>query len=356
MPTGYRSSRRGSKAAHKSKRAIKAAKIRDGADSVLGGPLRTMRAVLYLLAWAAVAVVGAGLVFVLIANGVNSLARWQAQRDAEEASAPSVQEEKARDNLLIIGTSEGTARGFLAIRVEPDDEQVFGIAIPDAAFLEVPGQGFERIGDSYAAGADVSMAAVSNFLGVQFNQYVSVSEEVYQGALTNQSLVGVMNAAFETNLETSEKTAFTERLDAMSTNKVALVPLPVKPITLGAQTYFEPQRDLVADLLQSWWGVTLGGDSDIIRVIVYNGSGEPGVAGEAAQLLIRNGYRVVDTKNADNFDYETTQIVVQNNVPGTGEGVLDVIGMGTIIEQQADQQVADVIVILGSDYSAQEDQ
>jgi hypothetical protein len=352
MPTGYRSSRRGSKSAHKSKRAMKTAKIRNGADSVFGRTARTVRAVLYLIAWAAVAVVGAALVFVIIANGVNSIARWQAQQAADVAASPDVQEEKARDNLLIIGSSEGVAQGFLAVRVEPDNEQVFGIAIPDAAFIEVPGQGFERVGDSFAAGADVSMAAVSNFLGVQFSQYISVSQEVYQGALETQSLAGVMNAVLDTNLKESEQTDFAERLDAISTSKVALVPLPVKPITLGAQTYFEPQRELVADLLQSWWGVTMGSDSDIIRVIVYNGSGEPGVAGEAAQLMIRSGYRVVDTKNADNFDYEITQIVVQNDIPGTGEGVLDVLGTGTIVEQRTDQQVADVIVILGADFTA----
>jgi hypothetical protein len=65
--------------------------------------------------------------------------------------------------------------------------------------------------------------------------------------------------------------------------------------------------------------VTIGSeDGATVRVIVYNGSGEPGVAGEAAQVLIRRGYRVVDTKNADNFDYDTTQIVVQSR--GTSRG------------------------------------
>ena len=49
---------------------------------------------------------------------------------------------------------EKQATGFLAVRVDGETQRVFGIAIPDGAFVEVPGQGFERIGDSYKAGPE----------------------------------------------------------------------------------------------------------------------------------------------------------------------------------------------------------
>ena len=45
----------------------------------------------------------------------------------------------------------------------------------------------------------------------------------------------------------------------------------------------------------------LAADSSV-RVIIYNGAGTPGIAGQAAQQLIAAGMRVVDTKNADRFD------------------------------------------------------
>jgi len=64
---------------------------------------------------------------------------------------------------------------------------------------------------------------------------------------------------------------------------------------------------------------------------------------------------VVDTKNADRFDYETTQVIVQNGDQSAGDAVKEVLGVGEIVMQPADQQVADVIVIIGSDYSVPTD-
>ena len=116
------------------------------------------------------------------------------------------------------------------------------------------------------------------------------------------------------------------------------------------QTYFEPQRAEVADLLKSWWGVDASKAATVTRVILYNGAGVPGVAGEAAQQLIRGGFRVVDTKNADNFNYVATKIVVQRGDVKRGEEIVRVLGVGTVEQKPSDQDVADVIVIIGKDY------
>jgi hypothetical protein len=129
-----------------------------------------------------------------------------------------------------------------------------------------------------------------------------------------------------------------------------LVPLPVKPIDLGGQTFFEPQRDKIADLLLQWWDVRLGAEDTAVRVIIYNGAGTPGIAGVAAQQLIAAGMRVVDTKNADRFDYETTLVVVQDGNMAQGEQVKSALGLGEVVDKPSDQDVADVIVIIGKDY------
>jgi hypothetical protein len=86
------------------------------------------------------------------------------------------------------------------------------------------------------------------------------------------------------------------------------------------------------------------------RVILYNGAGAPGIAGEAAQQLIRGGFRVVDTKNADNFNYATTKIVVQRGDVKQGEEIARILGVGKVEQQPSEQDVADVIVVVGKDY------
>lgn len=56
-----------------------------------------------------------------------------------------------------------------------------------------------------------------------------------------------------------------------------------------------------------------GLDRADLSVIVQNGSGTAGAAGEAAELLRDLGYNVVSTGNADNFDYEDVTIRVKSS-------------------------------------------
>lgn len=315
-----------------------------GTVRALGGRLKSAGGVL-------LAVVAVVALLALVATGVNLGARVLAKRSAAEEGSPDAVHERATENLLIIGAAEEGGADFLAVRIDEDGNQVFGIAIPDGAFMEVPGQGFERIGDSYRAGPRVSMAAISNYLSVPFERYLVVTRDEYQQALTDQSLQGVAGQASDSSLDAEERGQLGKLLDGIPTDRVALVPLPVKPITLGDETYFEPQRDQVADLLLSWWGVRLGADDGVLRVIIYNGAGIPGIAGEAAQVLIDAGMRVVDTRNADRFDYATTLIVVQRGDPSRAEQVKEVLGVGETVDQPTQQNVADVIVIIGKDWT-----
>jgi hypothetical protein len=124
----------------------------------------------------------------------------------------------------------------------------------------------------------------------------------------------------------------------------------VRPVHLGAQTYFEPQKAQVADLLTKWWGVDASKVAQATRVILYNGAGTPGIAGVAAEPLIQAGMRVVDTKNADNFNYAQTMIIVQRGDVSQGNQIAKLLGVGQVKKQPSDQNVSDVIVIIGKDY------
>lgn len=296
------------------------------------------------------ALVALAVVLALVVTGVNAGARWLATREARQEATPEAQAERARENLLIIGEAGASGADFLAVRLDEENEQVLGIAIPSGAFMEVPGQGYERVGDSYAAGPGVSMAAVSNYLTISFEHYVIVDQQVYQDALTNQSLRDLIANVKESDLGQSEMAEITAFIASVPGERTALVALPVKPLELGGQTYFEPQRDQIADLLLQWWDVRLGASDAAVRTIVYNGVGTPGIAGVVAQSLIAQGMRVVDTRNADRFDYDRTLIVVQDGDLTQGERIKEVLGVGEVVDQPSEQDVADVIVIIGKDY------
>jgi hypothetical protein len=87
-----------------------------------------------------------------------------------------------------------------------------------------------------------------------------------------------------------------------------------------------------------------------VRVIVYNGVGTPGVAGAAARQLIRAGFRVVDSKNADNFEYKTTRILLYHGTQADADRVRDTLDAGEIAVESEAQNVADIIVVIGADF------
>lgn len=278
--------------------------------------------------------------------GVNALVRWNERRGAAQAQIAST----VSNNLLVIGVRDGVAVGFTAVKVERSSGRVLGIAIPDGAFVEVPGQGFERIGSSYPAGAGVSQDAVSNYLGVPFRKYVVVDGDTYQSLLKAQNVAGLMGKVASSDMTAAERSAFATYFFGVSTKNVWIVPLPVKQVEVGGERYFEPQRAQVADLLLQWWGVKAATQKSTPRVIVYNGVGTPGLAGQAARQLIRTGFRVVDSGNADTFSYKQTMILLYHGTSADADAVRRILGAGVVTVQSAPQEIADIIVIVGSDY------
>lgn len=351
-PTGYRATRRGSKVLKKAQKAERQHAVTTTIQRA-GHKARNVGIVILQTLGAIGFTV---LVLLLVATLVNSAVRWNAQRLADRAGTAAERERRSRENVVVIGVEGDKAVGFLAMRVDRKGKQVFGIAIPDGAFIDVPGQGFSRIGDAYPAGPKVITSAISNYLTVPFNNYIIVPAPVYRDALTRQVVQGVPESSQGTNLAKEDLGALVAELKEIPAKNVSLIPLPVKPIKLGDQTYFEPQRDQVADLLKTWWGVDPTAGERVVRVVVYNGAGKPGIAGEAAQQLIRAGLRVVDTQNADNFGYKTTQIVVRKGNAMVGDSVRRVLGVGEVSVDESAQDVTDVVVIIGADYQPSDDE
>jgi hypothetical protein len=330
------------------------ASTRPGSEPARKGHLHSARTPLSVALKRAVSVVliiaalfGAVYALPLFADGINWLARWAKLRTVAPTSVSSV---PAEDNLLVIGVSDGVVVGFAALKAERSTGKVLGIAIPDGAFVEVPGQGFERVGASYLGGPQVSEDAISNFFGVPFRKHVVIDGASYQALLRNQDVSGLMRAVTATDLTDDERASFTDYFASVGTKDVWIVPLPVKPVAVGDQRYFEPQKAEIADLLLKWWGVQASQIQAMPRVIVYNGVGTPGLAGVAARQLIRAGFRIVDSGNAANFEYATTEIHLFHGTQADADSVRISLGVGRIVLESAPQDLTDMIVIIGADY------
>lgn len=350
LPRGYRASKRRSKTSKRARQAQKTHEMRDRVARVADSAGR--------YAWLAgrtglvgvAAAIGLAMLLLAAATGVNMVARWLVHREAAREGPGSVAAAGVRDNLLVIAKDGDRAHAFLALRVDTAEEQVWGLAIPAAVFAEVPGRGFERIGDSLAGGEGDAMVAVSNFLGVPFERFITVEKGAYQTALESQSVAGLLGIAKSGNLSEDDEARLGPVMAAAAGSKIGIAPLPVKPISLGGEEYLEAETAKVTDLIEEWWGVRPSDDGGTVSVIVYNGSGAPTIAADAAKRLVRGGFRVVGTGNADNFDYAKTVIAVHSGETSDGEKVRKLLGAGGVVVQESQQRIADVIVIIGKDY------
>lgn len=97
-------------------------------------------------------------------------------------------------------------------------------------------------------------------------------------------------------------------------------------------------------------------DGDRTRVEVLNGNGAVLATRKVTETLIRRGFRVIITNNADRFDYESTVIVAQGrDNRAEAERARVALGVGDVqLELRAPSGVVDVSIIVGLDIPAVE--
>ena len=117
---------------------------------------------------------------------------------------------------------------------------------------------------------------------------------------------------------------------------------------------------VVAALLLSWAYATFwprrpapvtGEAHHVIRVQVWNGSGEGGIGARVASYLRQGGFHVVEVRNADRSDYFATMVVSRRDDPAAARAVARYLGGPPVIRQSWGPEGAEVTVVLGSDRS-----
>ncbi len=116
----------------------------------------------------------------------------------------------------------------------------------------------------------------------------------------------------------------TSRLEISSQNKpkipkiILLIPLLLLITALIIFFKFNPKpsQDQVSDSISPPTSTPVPTISlSNLKIQVLNGSGTAGQAGIVTQLLAKNNFKITDTGNANNFDYQQTQVKVKASVP-----------------------------------------
>lgn len=193
-------------------------------------------------------------------------------------------------------------------------------------------------------------------------------------------LVPQVRGLVETNIPTQTMVDLAVALRRVEPENVATALVPGDGETIGGVSYWvaDPAKTMaeVARLFRSA-GTGQGNEAAVARSVarsvpagaasaasatghtlptveVLNGSGIAGLAAQAAERLRDAGYPVVFVGNADHFRYRTTRVIARRAERNEAEAVSRLLAarIGGTARRAADagEPVADLVVVLGSDY------
>ena len=135
--------------------------------------------------------------------------------------------------------------------------------------------------------------------------------------------------------------------------------LPVTEIDTGSSvTSYGIDSGQVAATMRSLFPGALQKDAggEVLRVLVENGVGTPGLIEQARAKLVQAGFRFVNGGNASRFGPESSSVLIPDGTKKSlerGERVAESLGLpsSAVNSTERGQTVADVIVILGGDFT-----
>jgi hypothetical protein len=127
------------------------------------------------------------------------------------------------------------------------------------------------------------------------------------------------------------------------------------PVERADDTGVGPALGLVADRIDGFVAERFG--HLVLRpagrpsIEILNGNGRIGSTHAVAAILVRQGFRVIRTDNADTFEYTDTLVVAQGEAAEeSAREIVEILGHGLLVlEVRAPSGVVDVSIIVGTD-------
>lgn len=300
---------------------------------------------------------------------------WVVMSADADRDAPPPSSEQVRGLTLVVvqtdsasfGAVVGSTGGAHGVLVLPTEIQV-----------TIPGQGDATLGEALDLPPRQAATTVANVLGVWVDHHVVFDEERLQAIVDGADGITVGSdtrngrevVAMLEDAGAGAGSAFslvlsglladvewdpTALADSDSASSVAEVLEAARGATVSsipsvqaAEGIFVSEPDAVRQAIVDAFG---GPDREVVRVIVLNGSGLPGVGELVAERIVPGGFRIVVSENAANFDHEETLVVVGSaDDVVLGERVRDLLGTGSV-NVSLSSGIAPVTVVVGKDFT-----
>jgi anionic cell wall polymer biosynthesis LytR-Cps2A-Psr (LCP) family protein len=209
---------------------------------------------------------------------------------------------------------------------------------------------------TYLAEGDPEQARLARFDDVLTGLLAALPED-------RAAVTAAVDAAGEGSRSTLDASGVADVLLALKSalGKESLVSdtLPVTEIDTGSSVAsygIEPGQ--VAATMRSMFPGALQKDAggDVVRVLVENGVGTPGLVETARTRLVAAGFRFVNGGNSGEFTREPSAVLIPDGTDASverGQRVATALGLpeSAVNTSNRGQTVADVIVIIGSDFT-----
>jgi hypothetical protein len=185
--------------------------------------------------------------------------------------------------------------------------------------------------------------------GAQAVAYLAAGANLDRDARWEGVLTGVFagtrvdRGAFGAGLGKSDDAPVVSRVLA-GAHGARVLELPTAPAVGGGVA---ADAKAVAALLRSRFAAA----PPLIRIVVLNGNGRPGMGIRVASLLSPHGYRVIASQNARSFSAKVTKVVASESAfLGQAERVKDLLGVGKVYVGIIPSGSADVTILVGRDF------
>lgn len=258
------------------------------------------------------------------------------------------------------------------------------VAVPADITLNVPGQGLGTLGEAAAPATEGPVeVALENLLGVRVDASLRMDPAMLQQAvdaagglevagqpmdgatvvqyltvqgrgvlpdepfLRWQDVLDGLLAAVSARPEVA--TSFPEPLrsvlQAASAESADLYALPTQDLGDGLLV---PDQEGLSQLVDERF---VRMPADVVRLVVLNGVGTPGIGEEVARILVPEGYRLMSSENANTFDLKVTRVIASSEEDvAAAQDARNLLGVGQVLLGYQPAGLTDVTVVVGQDF------
>ena len=168
----------------------------------------------------------------------------------------------------------------------------------------------------------------------------------------------------ETDLSLEELSKLISTFSRLDADKNKVYVLDVSPVELEGNIFYVPDISRVSEIFKQEEAASEEeAAGETVSLAILNGVGTAGLASKVSDIFNSLKYENGKDKysidrenigNADNFNYNTTEIIVNSDeayVMAAAEEIKDVLKVGSISTRENTEAAADIIIVLGHDYS-----